>query len=205
MLHHCNIDRLWAYWQFIRPSEALFSGTYKGGARFSTPSGTTISSRNPLWPFYTADGRLHSSDTVNSIKGFGYTYLGLEYWKKSDQQLKQDATALINELYSTKVSGPQKRNEGGGDEKTRYFASVTVNVEELDRPCIVNLLMNQTNAGSLVVMKQPQTGTINGEFPLDKVSLSIEGKIDTTTGVVDTLLSRLSVEILKVREDYVLS
>lgn len=197
MLHHCNIDRLWTYWQFIRPEESLFSGTYQGGARFSTPSGTSISTRNPLWPFFAEDGRLHTSQTVASIKGFGYTYQNLEYWSKSDEQLKRDATALINQLYSTKVSGPRKRSEQSSQEKTRYFAQVTVNVEELDRPCIVNLILDQTTAGSMVVMKQPQTGTLNGEFSLDTVTVPIEEASDTAE-VVDTLMSKLKIEILKV-------
>ncbi|CAM1501418.1 Fc.00g105800.m01.CDS01 [Cosmosporella sp. VM-42] len=196
MLHHANVDRLWAYWQFIRPSEALFQGSYSGGSRYSTRQGTTITIDSPLHPFFAAPGRLHTPKSVKSIKSFGYTYQGLEYWRKSDAQLKKDATALINQLYGTGASGPNRIKRDDGN-TTRYFIQVKVDVEDLDRPAIVNLYLDNTNAGSLVVMKQPQTGIVNGEFAIDEAAQPITAQEDTTKGVVETVLDRLRVEIEK--------
>lgn len=204
MLHHCNVDRLWTYWQFIRPSEAMFRGTYKGQARYSTPQGTTIGDGNPLWPFFSSPGRIHTSASVKDHRKFGYTYAGLEFWRKSADQLRRDATAVINRLYAPTNNGGRRNKRDGlaEDEKTRYFAQVSVNVEELDRPCIVELFVNDVTTGRFVVMKQPQTGTAAGEFPLDIVSDPIEDQEDSVTGVVDTLLAKLRVEVTKVRLQY---
>lgn len=196
-MHHANVDRLWTYWQFIRPNEATFTGSYKGQARFATPRGTTISDSNPLWPFWRTTTQTHTSASVRDIRNFGYTYAGLEYWRKSADQLRRDATAVINNLYGPTSGG--RRLKRDAEEKTRYFAQVSVNVEELDRPCIIELFVNDVTGGRFVVMKQPQEGTASGEFPLDEVSEPIENEEESVTGVVDTLLSKLRVEITKVR------
>ncbi|KJZ70883.1 hypothetical protein HIM_09748 [Hirsutella minnesotensis 3608] len=50
MLHHTQVDRLWSYWQAIHPDMADFSGSYSGGARFTTPAGSTINQDSPLMP-----------------------------------------------------------------------------------------------------------------------------------------------------------
>ena len=203
MMHHANVDRLWTYWQFIRPTESIFSGSYRGSSRFATPDGTTISANSPLQPFYTSSNSFHTSNSVKSIKGYGYTYQSLEYWQKSDSQLKQDATALINSLYGTGAGAPKhKRQEGGSGEKVRYFVQVSVDVEDLDRPCAINVYIKDQNIGKVVVMKQPQTGTVNGQLSLDQASGSIDqpqmDSVEEPKTVVPVLLSDLQVEITKV-------
>jgi hypothetical protein len=203
MLHHANVDRLWTYWQFIRPNEAIFTGSYVGMSRFSTPDRTTINANSPLQPFYTSSGSFHTSNSVRSIRGFGYTYQGLEYWQKSDAQMTTDATALINSLYGTGVSGPRKRQEGGSGETTRYFVQVSVDVEQLERPCSINVYVKDQSVGRIIVMKQPHSGTVNGELPLDKATNTIQPQMDAAAKapkvVVPALLTDLRVEILKVR------
>ncbi|CAM1501394.1 Fc.00g105560.m01.CDS01 [Cosmosporella sp. VM-42] len=202
MLHHANVDRLWTYWQFIRPTEALFAGSYRGLSRFSTPDGTSISTNSPLQPFFTQGGGFHTPKSVQSIKSFGYTYQGLEYWQKSDQQLKQDATALINQLYATGVSGRRgKRAEGSQDEITRYFVQISVDVEELSRPCSITIFVKDQSVGRLVVLKQPQSGIVNGELPIDQATNSFVPlkEVAKPQAVVPALLSDLRVRIMKVR------
>jgi tyrosinase len=179
----------------MKPNHATFAKSYSGGARFSTPGGTSIGPGNPLKPFFSAPGKFHTSDSVKSIKTFGYTYEGLEYWRKSDQQIQKDATALINRLYGTGSSRKHKRSD---EPNTRYFAQLKVDVEQLERPCEINIYTNTTNVGSFIVMKQPATGFFNGEFTLDKVANPVEQKVEGTQDVIDDLLASLRVEIKKV-------
>ncbi|KAM3515279.1 hypothetical protein MY11210_001020 [Beauveria gryllotalpidicola] len=102
MLHHSNIDRLWAYWQAIHPEASTFNGAYQGRARFNTLSGTMIGLDSPLQPFRQANGEWHTSRSVNSIKTFGYAYQGVEYWAKSETEMKQSVVEIINSLYGPK-------------------------------------------------------------------------------------------------------
>ncbi|RCI16540.1 hypothetical protein L249_1799 [Ophiocordyceps polyrhachis-furcata BCC 54312] len=99
MLHHSNIDRLWAYWQAIHPKEAIFSESYRGGPRFTTPQGSTIGPDSPLAPFFGPGGKPHTSKTVLSIQQFGYSYEGLEYGAKSDKEIEKSAMRMISKLY----------------------------------------------------------------------------------------------------------
>jgi tyrosinase len=196
MLHHCNVDRMWAYWQAMKPSQALFSQSYSGSARFSTPEGTTISPGSPLKPFFSSPGTFHTSNSVKSIKKFGYTYEALEYWKKSDKQMQTDATALINRLYATGATRPQLKKRDG-EQTTRYFAQVKVDVEQLDRPCAIGLYANVTSVGNFFVLKQPASGLFYGKFSLDKAADPTELNDEKTSSVVDDLLASLRVEIKK--------
>ncbi|PHH74988.1 hypothetical protein CDD80_2711 [Ophiocordyceps camponoti-rufipedis] len=83
MMHHCNADRMWALWSAMNPDSVIFNETYSGGSRWGTPSGSDISPDSPLQPFYQRNGQFHTSRSVQSIKSFGYSYPGLEYWQKS--------------------------------------------------------------------------------------------------------------------------
>ncbi|KAM3523166.1 hypothetical protein MY4038_008303 [Beauveria bassiana] len=106
MLHHSNVDRLWAYWQAIYPEASTFNGRYQCLSRFNTLSGTMTSLDSPLQPFRQANGEWHTSRSVNSIKTFGYAYQGLEYWTKSETEMQQGAGELINSLY-----GPEEKKK----------------------------------------------------------------------------------------------
>ncbi|RDA94965.1 hypothetical protein CP533_0124, partial [Ophiocordyceps camponoti-saundersi (nom. inval.)] len=99
MLHHSNIDRLWSYWQAIHPKDVIFTESYQGGARFTTPRGSTISPNTPLAPFFGPNGKPHTSNTVLSIQDFGYSYEGLEYGSKSAEEIKRSAARMIRKLY----------------------------------------------------------------------------------------------------------
>lgn len=99
MLHHANVDRLWAYWQALRPESTTFDYEYRGLPRFSSPGGSIISVNSPLQPFLQTDGTWHTSKSVDSIRTFGYTYEGLDYWKKSTDEMKRDTAQIINKLY----------------------------------------------------------------------------------------------------------
>lgn len=197
MLHHCNIDRLWAYWQAMRPKDSLFYNPYPGGARFSTPRGTSIGPRSPLNPFYTASGELHTSKSVEKLQGLGYSYQGLEYWSKTAAQMQQDATRLTNRMYAdnSTISKRSMTSDGG---TMRYFARVQLEVSQVERPCSINLFVNGQRVGSLVVMQQPEYGIVHGGFDLDQAAQPAQNRGVSTDMVVSSMQSGLEVEIVTV-------
>ncbi|KAH7144288.1 tyrosinase [Dactylonectria estremocensis] len=196
MLHHTNIDRLWAYWQFIRPSQATFTSSYRGSARFNTREGTTITPNSPLQPFFASAGKFHTSNSVASIKSFGYTYETLDYKRKTAAQLTKDATALINSLYGPAGTKRSVEKRADGD-LTRYFAQISVQVEELNRPCSIGLFVNTTNVGNFIVLKLPASGPFNGKFSLDRAADPNEVAGEEPKGVVNDILAGLRVSIVK--------
>jgi len=199
MLHHTNIDRLWAYWQFISPNHSTFDVPYPGGSRYSSPEGTTIGPDSPLNPFKKANGEFHTARSMQSIQDFGYSYDGLEYWEKSPAQMRQAATRLINRLYGP-ADAELKRlaKRGGNTTTTKYFANIEVDVTELDRPCVVELYVGGHKAGDFVVMEQPSTGTIHGGFPLEDALARAQMLRFSPENTVQSITSTLEVSIVKV-------
>ncbi|KAK2603519.1 hypothetical protein QQS21_004288 [Conoideocrella luteorostrata] len=168
MLHHTHVDRLWTYWQFINPSEALFSNSYYGFSRYSTPQNTVISPDSPLPPFYDASDSYYTSRKVASIKGLGYTYQELQYWNKTEEQLTQDATRLMNDLYQPSWAKSTGKRDSPPQPRARYFARVELDRTQVERPCSVNVFIDGKPAGSVVVMQLPESGILHGSLAIDE-------------------------------------
>ncbi|KAI5467725.1 hypothetical protein BGZ63DRAFT_345976 [Mariannaea sp. PMI_226] len=200
MLHHSNVDRFWAYWQAMQPDSPLFNTSYAGGARWSTPSGTSISTESPLQPFLSDMINFHTSESVSSIKGFGYTYEGLEYWEKDEAQMQTDATRLINQLYSdnsTVSSRSVKVNSLGQGCYTRFFVRVSLEVEEVERPCSIDLYLHGQKVDGHVVMQQPACGTAYGEYSIDHVVKETMNLDLEPDHLVSSILKGFQVQITK--------
>ncbi|KAK5987831.1 Tyrosinase [Cladobotryum mycophilum] len=162
-LHHSNVDRLWAYWEAIQGSQAVFTNSYQGQSRWGVRSGTTITNRSPLLPFFDSNANILTSYGVVPLSDFGYSYKGMEYWAKTPAQMKSDVTTIINQLYRT-----SSRRRAVATTEQRYFVKLSVNVTDLAiRPCEVNVFVGGNKAGSMVVMKLPAEGTVNGGFSVD--------------------------------------
>lgn len=191
MLHHCQVDRLWTYWQFMKPTETTFKTSYEGSSRFATIDGAIIRPDSPLRPFFSAPGKFHTPKSVDSIKGFGYSYEGLEYWRKTTTQLKADATALINRKY-----GPAQSRLLAVDAQPRvhYFVRAQVELAEVDRPCSFNFYVNGTQVGSLSLLMQPPSGPFNGKFALEETA-----KTSDKDSTLDKVLEGIELRIIKVR------
>ncbi|KND89565.1 Tyrosinase [Tolypocladium ophioglossoides CBS 100239] len=197
MLHHANVDRLWAYWQALRPDQDIFNYSYKGLSRFATPGGTLISPRSPLTPFFAPHRVPLTTESVRSIKSFGYSYQELEYWKKSPAQMKQDATVLINRLYSTGSASRRSSPRGQPPQVRRYFAQVHLDRAEVEKPCQVNLYLDGNKAGSLVVMNQPADGVLTAGLPLDEVIQQSDMHAMSANETVNAINGTLTVVIVK--------
>ncbi|KAG5983814.1 hypothetical protein E4U55_007046 [Claviceps digitariae] len=193
MLHHTHVDRLWAYAGYINPDLSVFDYRYYGLSRFSTPENTIISPDSPLEPFYDGSDSYWTSNKVASIQGMGYTYEGLEYWRKSPEQLRQDATSIINSLYAPNNGQFERRSTAKAT--TRYFARVQLDRAHIERPCTVKIFVDGKVAGTVVVMQQPESGILHGRVAVDH---EVHGAFATTpssNGTVSSIEHLVEMEI----------
>lgn len=199
MLHHANVDRLWAYWQAISPDHGIFHEPYTGSSRFSTPNGTTITPDSPLEPFYKSDNDYHSTRSVSRIRDLGYCYFGLEHWEKSDAQMKHAAQGIINRLYGPNATDPERLIQINKSTTTRFMAHVQLDVAGIDRPCTLEIYLGPRHAGSFVVMAQPEKGTVYGGIPLGKAIGESGMGWMAATSIVQWIQSSLEISVVKVR------
>lgn len=201
MLHHTNVDRIWAYWETMHPEQRLFTGEYLSRSRWATPENTTITTKSPVQPFRRSESEFHTSESIQSIYDLGYSYPGLENKQGSSEEKKQEITRIINGLGPKAALSerrrPSQRPGRPQTARTRYFAHLTVELSEIMRPCSIELSMNGTYAGNFVLLAMPAAGTVHGEVALDAVYSTLRGK--NSSVVLDTLESWLEVDIIKVR------
>ncbi|PWI69456.1 hypothetical protein PCL_01103 [Purpureocillium lilacinum] len=195
MLHHSNVDRLWSYWQALKPDQDIFQDTYSGQSRFASPAGKVISSKSALEPFFGAERVQHTTESVRSIRGFGYSYEGLEYWSKSAEQMRQDTTRLINRLYSTQPAPVDRRQES--EAKSRYFAQISVDREDIPKPCQIKLFHDDKEIAGVVVMGQPAVGKMSAGLPLDRFMQTSKMSTMDHDEVTRSIASSLNVKIVK--------
>ncbi|UNI23818.1 Tyrosinase [Purpureocillium takamizusanense] len=195
MLHHSNIDRLWSYWQALKPDQDIFQDSYSGQSRFASPAGKTISSKSPLEPFFGPNRVQHTTESVRSIRGFGYSYEGLEYWNKSPEQMQQDTTRLINRLYSAQPAPLDRRQET--ETKSRYFARIGVDREEIPKPCQIKLFHGNEEIAGVVVMGQPAVGRMSAGLPLDRFMHPSKMSAMDHDEKTKSIASSLNVKIVK--------
>ncbi|PHH87578.1 hypothetical protein CDD83_8679 [Cordyceps sp. RAO-2017] len=183
----------------MNPGNSIFSDTYPGGSRFATPSGTAISPDSPLEPFFQADGAsFHTSRSVATIRGLGYTYAGLEYWRASDEQMRDEATRIVNRLYAPQAAAaPQAGMLSAHRPQTRYFVNMQLDMEQVERPCQVVVSVDGKFAGSMVVMQQPGKGIMKGGFPIDKAVKEAGLARGSRDEAVAKIQSALQVKIIK--------
>ena len=108
MLHHANVDRLYAMWQAINFNDTVFTTTQRGNALFGTAAGP-ITADSPLRPFYSTSSStggpvFHTSRSVESISSFGYTYPEINDWSLAPADLANTVRAAVNNLYGPQAS-----------------------------------------------------------------------------------------------------
>lgn len=205
MLHHANVDRLWAYWQYIKPDQAIFTNNYYGQSRYASPQGTVITPDSPLQPFFGTQTRMHTSRSVSNMYGMGYSYERLQYWNMSSTELQGAATAYINERYGNrnfaKKRGARSASQQatGGGSTMQYFARFEVDRAHVERPATVAVYIDGTKAGDVAVMPQPAEGVMKGGFMIDDVVHAAFDKTAESNGTVASIAHLVRVEITKVR------
>lgn len=182
----------------MSPGHRVFTGEYLSRSRWATRENTTITTKSPLQPFRRSEGDFHTTESVQSIYDLGYSYHGLEYKNKDSEEKRQDVTRIINRLVPGSAGLSGHREHRQRSVRTRYFAHLSVELSEVERPCSIELSMNGTLAGNLVLMSMPASGTAYGEVPLDAVQDKLRGKSDSD--VLDTFESWLKIDIINVRD-----
>lgn len=173
----------------MKPDEATIKTTFRENGRWAAQAGSTGSKDSLLHPFRKEDGSMHTPESVKSIEDFGYTYEGLEYWEKSPEQMRKDATAIINRLYA-----PANRRRDLRP-RTSYYAKIRVEASELERPCDIHVTMKGQGAGTMVVMEFPSEGEINGGFSIDDAMKSSMRMFAAKAGINKEKLFQQGVDV----------
>ncbi|KAL1892246.1 hypothetical protein Sste5346_007202 [Sporothrix stenoceras] len=98
MLHHANVDRLYAMWQAINFNDPVFTTSQHGNALYGTPSGP-MTADSPLKPFMSPGSVFYTSRSVESIGVFGYTYPEIDDWSLAPADLANTVRVAVNNLY----------------------------------------------------------------------------------------------------------
>ncbi|OAA70216.1 tyrosinase precursor [Akanthomyces lecanii RCEF 1005] len=180
MRNHANVDRLWAYWQYIKPAQATFTNSYYGQSRFGSAQGTLITPDSPLQPFFGTQSRMHTTRSVANINGWA-------------THLQKSATALINEKCG---------NQGWFSKRARvssqYFARFEIDRTHVERPSTVAVFIDGTKAGDVTVMPQPPVGIMKGSFMIDSFVQDTLARTAGPNGTVASIAHLVSIEITKV-------
>jgi tyrosinase len=107
MLHHCNVDRLWAMWQALNPTSYVTERINQDG-NFTTPSNGKEDIHSPLKPFWDNSGTTFwQSGGVKDTPRFGYAYPETQSWSFTNLQTYQaNLRANITQQYgSNALSG----------------------------------------------------------------------------------------------------
>jgi tyrosinase len=201
MLHHANVDRLIAMWQAAHPSQQTFSGTFRASsARWGTAAGSSYTSTTGLKPFYKSDLKnFWSSNTARSTRTFGYTYPELQDWTMSSSELQRSVISTVNKLYGSS-SLTANNNLAARQENivTQYEAKISVNREDLQLPCKINMYLGDDLAGTFTVLSMPATGPSFGLIPLQAPLQNLASDVveDPVNSVVGFLKKALRVEMV---------
>ncbi|KEZ46479.1 hypothetical protein SAPIO_CDS0817 [Scedosporium apiospermum] len=224
MLHHANVDRLWAMWEELYPNQKALSPPYKSGGTFAIPRGTTISNTSPMLPFYGPGNKVHTSAHVQDISTFGYTYPEIPKGVKSTTSRRNAMKATVNKLYGPAAPKPKTRRaleyvddivdevvdtvENAVDDEVdlvndlldvEFFANIRVNGSHIPTPCEINVYIGGKVAGSFDILTAPHGGGIvEGEIPLEGLVQAIGLGAIAKTGIqaVSILGENVHVEIL---------
>jgi tyrosinase len=166
MMHHTNIDRLFAMWQAIYPQQPIsFRG--QGYGQMGTPRTSSTGANDPLKPFQQSAGGYLTSTSISRIGDFGYTYPELPFWNRTAEQLSQDVKGAVNAMYGGGQNALQRRHDH--QRPNQYFALLKVNRTMVPLPCEIKVYVDKEFAGSITLLSIPEKGFSYGEVPLRMV------------------------------------
>lgn len=203
MLHHSNIDRLWAYWQYMQPNETIFSAPYYGQSRWGTPTNAIITPDSPLLPFRYPNGSYYTSRSVSDLAGRGYTYQGLEFWNKSVEELRKSAIAFVNSAWGSSTKAGRRDETGTEATYRQYFVRLGLDREEIEHPASLDVYINSQLAGTVPVMAQPAAGHMKGSFVADSFVVQALASVSSTNSSLHDIAHLVTIKVIKVRELFV--
>ncbi|KIM27071.1 hypothetical protein M408DRAFT_173274 [Serendipita vermifera MAFF 305830] len=100
-LHHCNVDRIFALWQALRPDEYVTPMANPDGT-WTTRPGTIENVDSPLTPFRISENRYWTSADARDTRSLFYTYPELAKWADLDPVTKAARLRTdINAMYGS--------------------------------------------------------------------------------------------------------
>ena len=202
MLHHANVDRLISMWQASHPNSKMFTGSYRtSSAMYGTARGTSYTADYPLKPFYQTDSVVWTSANSADTRNLGYTYPEVQDWKMSASDLQRSVVAAVNNLYGTTATRAKRSIESRADDTVlQYMAEISVDREDLELPCTINMYLEDNLAGTFTLLSMPKVGPSFGNIPLQEPLAQF--KADATESpqntVIRLLKSALRVEMVTV-------
>ncbi|PHH76019.1 hypothetical protein CDD80_1884 [Ophiocordyceps camponoti-rufipedis] len=173
MLHHTQMDRLWAYWQALHQDDGnqVFQEPYLGKSRFSTAKGSVINVDSPLTPFFHPSMAFYTPRSVLELGAFGYAYPGLEWWRHDKDQRRRAAARVINGYGAPKQA------------RTRHIARLRVHVADFGRPCMVDIFVKGRIVTRITAEAWPNPGSVWTGFGLDEFGIDQHDLANMTIGV----------------------
>ncbi|RDA85309.1 hypothetical protein CP532_5913 [Ophiocordyceps camponoti-leonardi (nom. inval.)] len=173
MLHHTQMDRLWAYWQALHHDDGddVFREPYLGRSRFDAAKGAVINVDSPLTPFFHPSKAFHTTRSVRDIRDFGYSYEGLEWWRRDKDQMRREAARIINGY------GAPKR------QTRRHFARLRLHVADFGRPCMIYVRVKDRIVTRVTAESWPNPGNTWTGFSLDELGVDQHDLTNLTIGL----------------------
>ncbi|SPO05045.1 uncharacterized protein DNG_07730 [Cephalotrichum gorgonifer] len=105
MLHHANVDRLWALWEELYPSQKVLNPAYQSSGTFAIAPGTRLDAKSALLPFFGPGQVPQTSENVIDVTRFGYTYADLPTGGSAEERRRQ-VSSIVNKMYGPDSDRP---------------------------------------------------------------------------------------------------
>ncbi|CAG8953591.1 hypothetical protein HYFRA_00010050 [Hymenoscyphus fraxineus] len=147
MLVHCNMDRIFAIWQTLNPSDYVNPETSLMGS-YTVPKGQLEDTNTPLSPFRMMNGQMWNSTGIRYTTDFGYAYP--ETANGTGVDIRAQAVSAVNKLYGPNpqgtVPGVIARDTSNGLEYREWIANIRVLKYALDGPFFIHIFLGNFSA-----------------------------------------------------------
>ncbi|KAF2278156.1 Di-copper centre-containing protein [Westerdykella ornata] len=100
MLHHANVDRLFAIWQSLHPEQSTITPTRTSTSNLWIDANTVLDADTPLLPFYRSPTSFWTTNDVRDTAVLGYAYPETQRWNfPSDEEFRSSLNATVSRLY----------------------------------------------------------------------------------------------------------
>lgn len=152
-LHHAQIDRIFALWQALNPSNYIVPQSNTVGSYYEAV-GTVDSNTSELAPFHSdAANTMFTPERVRDISSLGYTYPELTDLPKSNDEQLKELRRRINNLYNRNIGSTAKPIARAQSDKamsvTKAFTRINLhtahemNVNNLEIQWSINTRVNR--------------------------------------------------------------
>ncbi len=211
------MDRIFALWQAVNdPGEYVQPAPTKDGS-FTIAKDATEDINTPLTPFHSSDqGAFWTSDSVRSIKTFGYSYAELADWNfTSTDNFQASIRGFINTLYGNNShpnavskrtfkrdtnyalqtrdanSALQIRTDPRPDQYNEYLANIRVSKDAVGGSFFIHIFLGDFNPDPATWINEPNLVGTHCVFtsikPMEGKDLQVSGVVPLTTALIEDI------------------